>query len=137
MARKYRAMFVGGAILPLHLCVSGDWKVHYFTSAMAENAAYRAEEERFLRDMKGVIGPRGMMGLAAIRDTLGLDYGGIDFAVGQDGEILLFEANATMIIMAPGPDPRWDYRRAAIARVENAVRALLRQRATAPSARAA
>ncbi len=137
MARKYRAMFVGGEILPLHLCVSNDWKVHYFTSAMAESTDLRTEEECFLRDMPGVIGPRGMAGLAAIRDTLGLDYGGIDFAIGKDGEILLFEANATMIIIAPGPDPRWDYRRAAIGRVENAVRAMLVQHAITAPARAA
>jgi glutathione synthase/RimK-type ligase-like ATP-grasp enzyme len=136
-ARKYRAMFVDGAILPLHLCISDDWKVHYFTSAMAESAAFRAEEERFLHDMPGVIGARGMAGLAAIQRALGLDYGGIDFAVGRDGEILLFEANATMIIIAPGPDPRWDYRRAAIAQVEDAVRAMLLQRAIARPSRAA
>jgi glutathione synthase/RimK-type ligase-like ATP-grasp enzyme len=136
-ARKYRAMFVGGEILPLHLCVSNDWKVHYFTSAMADSGTYRAEEERFLNDMTGVVGARGMAGLAAIRDAMGLDYGGIDFAIGRHGEILLFEANATMIIIAPGPDPRWDYRRAAIARVENAVRALLLQHAAAKPARAA
>jgi hypothetical protein len=132
-ARKYRAMFVGGEILPLHLCISDDWKVHYFTSAMADNAAYRAEEEHFLRDMQGVIGSRGMTGLAAIRDVLGLDYGGIDFAIGNDGEILMFEANATMIIIAPGPDSRWDYRRAAIARVEDSVRAMLSRTVMAPA----
>jgi glutathione synthase/RimK-type ligase-like ATP-grasp enzyme len=136
-ARKYRAMFVGGEILPLHLCISDGWKVHYFTSAMADNAAHRAEEERYLRDMPAVVGARGMAALAAIRDVLGLDYGGIDFALGSNGEILLFEANATMIIVAPGPDARWDYRRAAIAKVEDRVRTLLRDCATAKSARAA
>ena len=135
-ARKYRAMFVGGEILPLHLCVSGDWKVHYFTSEMADSAAHRAEEECYLADMPGTIGARGMAALAAVRDTLGLDYGGIDFALGKDGEILLFEANATMIIIAPDADLRWDYRRAAIAKVEDRVRALL-LRATEKPARAA
>jgi glutathione synthase/RimK-type ligase-like ATP-grasp enzyme len=136
-SRKYRAMFVHGEILPLHLCISGDWKVHYFTSAMADHAEHRAEEERFLRDMPAVVGPRGMAGLAAIRDALGLDYGGIDFALSDEGELLLFEANATMIIIAPGSDPRWDYRRAAIARVENCMRTMLLQRATTKPARAA
>jgi hypothetical protein len=42
-----------------------------------------------------------------------------------------------MIIVAPGPDARWDYRRAAIARVEDRVRTLLRDCAAAKSARAA
>lgn len=136
-ARKYRAMFVGGDILPLHLCVSDDWKVHYFTSAMADSDAFRAEEERYLNDMPGTIGARGVAALAAIRDMLGLDYGGIDFALGKDGEIVLFEANATMIIIAPDADPRWDYRRAAIAKVEDKVRSMLLERASAKSTRAA
>ena len=136
-ARKYRVMFVNGEILPLHLCISPDWKVHYFTSAMADCADYRAEEERFLRDMPAVIGSRGMAALTAIRDALGLDYAGIDFATREDGTLLLFEANATMVILAPAADPRWDYRRTAIARVEKAVRTMLATRAAAKPARAA
>jgi glutathione synthase/RimK-type ligase-like ATP-grasp enzyme len=129
--RKYRVMFVNGEMLPLHLCISNDWKVHYFTSAMADNAAYRDEEKAFLADMPAVLGGKAMTALAAIRDALGLDYGGVDFALNAAGELLLFEANATMVILPPGPDARWDYRRAAIARVENAVRAMLAGRAAA------
>ncbi|HEY8948007.1 MAG TPA: hypothetical protein VIM56_03895 [Rhizomicrobium sp.] len=129
--RKYRVMFVNGQMLPLHLCVSNSWKVHYFTSAMADNAAYRDEERRFLEDMPAVLGAKAMTALAAIRDALGLDYGGIDFALNGDGELLLFETNATMVIVPPNTDPRWDYRRAAIARVENAVRAMFAGRAAA------
>ena len=135
--RKYRAMFVNGEILPLHLCISSDWKVHYFTSAMADNETYRAEERRFLENMSAVLGAKAMAALAAIRDTLGLDYAGIDFALNAEGEVLLFETNATMIILPPGPDARWDYRRAPIARVENAVRTMLAQRAKARGALAA
>ena len=44
MARKYRVMFIDGVCYPLHLAISPDWKVHYFTAAMADNAAYRQEE---------------------------------------------------------------------------------------------
>ena len=48
MARKYRVMIIDGVLHPLHLAISTDWKVHYFTASMAANAAYRAEERRFL-----------------------------------------------------------------------------------------
>jgi len=137
MARKYRVMFVNGEILPLHLAISHDWKVHYFSAAMAERDVYRAEEERFLNNMPEAIGARAMAALTAIRDTLGLDYAGIDFGLDKDGALLLFETNATMVIVPPGPDPRWDYRRAAIARVENAARAMLVQRASSRTLRAA
>ena len=133
-ARKYRAMFVDGKIYPLHLAVSDDWKVHYFTSAMAENAAFRAEEERFLADMPGVIGARGVAALEHIRAALGLDYAGIDFALNAEHEILLFEANATMVVNPPDPDKCWDYRRQAVARIHRAVHAMLVARAGAKPA---
>jgi len=125
MARKYRVMFIGGEIYPLHLAISADWKVHYVTSAMAANAAYREEEQRFLNDMAGVLGDRAITALRAVGETLGLHYAGVDFALGPDGSILVFEANATMVIAAPGPEALWDYRREAIGRALDAARGLL------------
>jgi hypothetical protein len=128
--RKYRAMIVGGEIYPLHLAISGEWKVHYFTADMANRPEHRAEEAEFLAGMQGVIGGRGMVGLERIRDALGLDYGGVDFALTADGEILVFEANATMVVNPPEPDERWAYRRAAVDRIHGAVRKLLIEKAT-------
>ena len=124
-SRKYRVMMIGGVLFPLHLAVSDDWKVHYFTSAMADQPAFRAEEEAFLTDMAGVIGRRGLSALEAIRDVLGLDYGGVDFGLGADGRVLLFEANATMVVNPPAPDPVWDYRRAPTLRIIDAARDLV------------
>jgi hypothetical protein len=125
MARKYRAMVVDGALYPLHLAIAADWKVHYFTAAMANHPEHRAEEASFLADMPGVIGARAMRALEGVRDTLGLDYGGIDFGLDAAGNVLLFEANATMVVNPPELDPRWDYRRAPVERVLAAVRAML------------
>jgi tetratricopeptide (TPR) repeat protein len=125
---KCRVMIVDGRLYPLHLAVSADWKVHYFTADMADSAEHRARDAEFLENMAGVVGPRGMAALAAIGAALGLDYGGIDFAVNADGEILFFEANATMVVYLPASDPRWGYRRAAVERVLSAVRAMLMER---------
>ena len=129
--RKYRVMFIGGALFPLHLAVSADWKVHYFSAAMAGAADARAEEARFLTDMPGVLGPKAIAALAQVAERLGLDYGGIDFGLSPTGQVLLFEANAGMVIQPPGPEPIWDYRRAPIARALGAVKALLLARAGA------
>jgi hypothetical protein len=128
LARKYRAMFLGGEIYPLHLAISADWKVHYFSAAMGE-LRHREEEQRFLDDMRGVLGPVAMSGLGLIQARLGLDYAGIDFGVGADGSVLLFEANATMVIVPPPPEPIWDYRRAAIDAALQAARRLVYARA--------
>jgi hypothetical protein len=125
LARKYRVMFIGGVAYPLHLAISADWKVHYFTAAMAADAALRAEEQRFLDDMQTVLGERAMRALAEVQTTLGLDYAGIDFGLTEDGSLLLFEANATMAIVPPGPEPIWDYRRRAVSNAQEAARRLL------------
>ena len=128
-ARKYRVMMIDGKIYPLHLAISRNWKVHYFTSDMADQPDHRAEEAAFLGDMPAVLGDKAMGALKAIRDALGLDYAGVDFGLGADGDLLLFEANATMVIAAPDPDERWAYRRTAITRVIDAVVAMIRERA--------
>ncbi len=125
MARKYRVMFVDGTAYPVHLAIAADWKVHYFTADMAKDAAYRDEERRFLEDMPGILGARAMQALAGICAELGLEYAGIDFGLAPDGSLLLFEANATMVVVPPGPDPMWDYRRPAIQAVIDAAAAML------------
>lgn len=123
--RKYRAMMIGGALLPVHAAVSHHWKIHYFSAEMADHPQHRAEDEAFLADMAGVLGPRAMAALEAVQGALGLDYAGADFSLSPDGELILFEANATMVINPPDPDPRWDYRRPYVQTVLDAIQRLL------------
>jgi hypothetical protein len=134
MARKYRVMFIDGRLYPLHLAVSPDWKVHYFTADMARNEAFRDEERRFLLDMPRVLGERALLALTGVMKTLDLEYAGVDFALAPDGSVLLFEANATMVVFPPGPDPQWDYRRAAIDAALQASRDMLDRRLDARTA---
>ena len=123
--RKYRAMMIGGALYPLHVAISSQWKIHYFTAEMAERADHRAEDAEFLENMADVLGERAMAGLARIQSTLGLDYAGIDFGLNAAGDVLLFEANATMVVNPPEADERWAYRRPAVERIFAAVRRML------------
>ena len=125
MARKYRVMFIGGRLYPLHLAISSEWKVHYFSADMARSEDFRDEERRFLLHMPGVLGTRAMEALTRIAEVLGLDYAGADFALSSDGSVLLFEANATMVLFPPGPEPVWDYRRPAIEAALQAARGML------------
>ena len=128
-ARKYRAMSIGGKLYPLHCAVSHHWKIHYFSAEMAESPEHRAEDAAFLADMPGVLGPQAMRSLQAIQNALGLDYGGIDFGIGPNGDLLVFEANATMVILPPGDDERWNFRRPAVERACQAVHAMLMAKA--------
>ena len=135
-ARKYRAMIVDGRLYPLHLAISQHWKIHYFSADMKDRPDHRAEEAEFLADMPGVLGAKAMAALENVQAALGLDYGGIDFGLNQQGDVLLFEANATMVVEQPSDDPRWDYRRAAVERIHAAVRRMLLRSARAGQYRA-
>jgi hypothetical protein len=129
--RKYRVMLIDGKLHPLHAAVSKNWKIHYFSADMVESAAHRAEDEAFLLDMPAVLGPRAMAALEAIRDTLGLDYAGVDFSVDASGALLFYEANATMVIAPPDAGEKWAYRRAPVQKVFDAVTAMLKSRIAA------
>ena len=130
MVRKYRVMIIDGVVYPLHLAIAADWKVHYFSApAMGTEARYREEERRFLEAMPEVLGARALAALTGLGARMGLDYAGVDFGLRADGRVLLFEANATMVIVPPPPDAVWDYRRAAINGALEAARQLVLTRA--------
>lgn len=127
--RKYRVAFIDGRLYPVHLALAQQWKVHYFSGAMAESNAHREEERAFLDDMETVLGPAALQALSAVRDALQLDYGGVDFGVDRAGGLIVFEANAAMAIYPPPDDQRWAYRRPAHEQAIAAVRSMLVDRA--------
>ncbi|NNM50680.1 MAG: tetratricopeptide repeat protein [Pseudomonadales bacterium] len=129
LVRKFRVMFIQGVMYPLHLAISADWNVHYFSSAMAENPAYREEEAHFLQDMPTTLGPKAMKALQVLLERLALDFAGVDFALAEDGSVLLFECNATMAIYPAEPDVIWDYRRPALEAALDAARRMIYLRA--------
>jgi Tfp pilus assembly protein PilF/glutathione synthase/RimK-type ligase-like ATP-grasp enzyme len=128
-SRKYRVMLIDGRLYPLHVAISSDWKIHYFSAEMAESAENRAEDGAFLKDMPGVLGERAVNALAQVQKILGLDYGGIDFGLNARGEVLIFEANSTMTVVVPDGDPRWDYRRPVVQGIYQALLKMLIDRA--------
>jgi tetratricopeptide (TPR) repeat protein len=127
-SHKFRVMFVDGVLYPLHLAISRQWKVHYFSADMDLQPEHRALEAAFLENMPQVLGDKAIAALERIRQTLGLDYGGIDFALDRDGGILLFEANATMAVHRPEDKQKWAYRQTATERIIAAVRTMLLKR---------
>ncbi|NDU86534.1 MAG: tetratricopeptide repeat protein [Ferrovum sp.] len=125
LIRKFRVMMLGGRLYPIHLAFSFHWKVHYFSSLMSSRPDLRAEEQRFLNNFAGYLGPQAVSALKSIQQRLGLDYGGMDFALDAQGGILLFEANATMVLHPPPDDPIWDYRRPSFEQALKAARNLI------------
>jgi hypothetical protein len=125
--RKYRVIFVDGEILPYHLAIHDDWKVHHFRTDMANHAWMRAEEESFLKDIGGVFDAAHQDSLRAIARATGLDYGGIDCSVGRDRRIIVFEANASMLVHDE-KDEVFAYKNPYIARIKRAFDSMLSRR---------
>jgi len=122
--RKYRMIFIEGRPYPYHLAISPHWLVHYWRCGMEDDPARRAEERQFLADPQATLGTSAMAALHAIGQRLGLDYGGIDFSLLADGSVLVFEANATMLVH-PEFDGRFAYRNPAVAAIRAAFAAML------------
>lgn len=95
--RKYRIIFVDREPFAYHLAISPHWMVHYYSADMEHHAWKREEERRFLGNPLAEFGERAMRAIAAIGRRLDLDYGGIDFTLLPGGQVLVFEANATML----------------------------------------
>jgi tetratricopeptide (TPR) repeat protein len=96
--RKYRFFFIENDVLPYHLAIGSSWKVHHGKTDMAELHWMMQEEKIFLDDPGATFGPTQMTALRQIRDTFGLDFFGIDCALDQDGNVVVFEVNATMLV---------------------------------------
>ena len=125
--RKYRVIFIDGDILPYHLAIHDDWKVHHFRTDMVNHAWMRQEEERFLADMDGVFSPAQQDALRAMARATGLDYGGVDCGLDRDGRIVVFEANASMLVHDE-KDATFAYKNPYIARIKDAFEAMVSRR---------
>ena len=123
--RKYRVMFVDGAAYAYHLAIDANWMIHYHRAPMAEHAWMRAEEERFLTAPGKALACRPGV-LRDVAAAIGLDYAGIDCTVLADGTLLVFEADAAMLVHDFDPQPA---KRAAYGRIRGALDALLARRA--------
>lgn len=111
--RKYRVIFIDRKPYPYHLAIGAHWLLHHWTSGMEDDAQRRAEEQTYLSEPERVLGDKAWAALLAIGARLDLDYAGIDFSVMQDGRLVLFEANPTMLVH-PEDDPLFSYKNAAV-----------------------
>ena len=129
--RKYRFVFTDRDILPYHLAIGNGWKVHHYTTAMDRHAWMQDEEKAFLAD-PGTVFSRGHHdALTAIRAAIGLEFFGIDCALDREGNIVVFEVNASILIHDDNAD--FPYKTPYCARIKEALdRMVTRMAAAAP-----
>jgi tetratricopeptide (TPR) repeat protein len=126
--RKYRFIFVDDQILPYHLCIGREWKLHHINTDMAHQSWMQEEEAAFLNDASAVFGPAQMRALQTIRERVGLDYFGIDCGLDASGNVVVFEVNASMLVHARNEG--FLYKTPAVERIKRAYDAMLRKMAT-------
>jgi hypothetical protein len=126
--RKYRMIYVDRQAFPYHMAISPHWLVHYFSADMLAAPWKREEERRFLADPVAVLGTRACAAIAAIGRRLDLDFAGIDFTVLPDGRVLVFEANATMLVHLHDPIEDFPYKHEHVPKIFQAFDAMLDRR---------
>jgi glutathione synthase/RimK-type ligase-like ATP-grasp enzyme len=127
--RKYRIAFLAGRPFLAHMAIGGHWMVHYLNAGMAESEAKRAEEAAAMAGFDEAFAARHAAAFAEMSARLGLDYYAIDCAETPDGELLLFEADVSMIVHALDPVDLYPYKRPQMAKLFAAFEALLREKA--------
>jgi tetratricopeptide (TPR) repeat protein/glutathione synthase/RimK-type ligase-like ATP-grasp enzyme len=125
--RKYRFIFVGEKVMPYHLCVGNEWKVHHVSTDMANQPWMQQEEAAFLADPGAVFTSAHYATLDTIRERIGLDYFGIDCALDRDGNLVVFEANASMLVHARNED--FPYKDPYVRAIKDVFDAMLHERA--------
>ena len=130
--RKYRFIFVGREILPYHLAIGNHWKVHHVSTDMANQPWMQREEAAFLTDPAAVFSPDHYATLRAIKARIGLDYFGIDCALDDQRDLLVFEVNASMLVHEDNAE--FPYKDPAVRAIKQAFERMLRERAVPTAA---
>jgi len=98
--RKTRIAMVDGVPLIRHHLIDSNWMVHASAlTLMDQRTALMDEANGVLADFDRALRPAIEDRLSEINQRLGLDYYGIDCHVNEQGDILIFEANANMNIL--------------------------------------
>jgi len=95
--------------------------IHYVNAGMYEDAQKREEENAFMEHFDD-FALRHRAALDAIYQRTHLDYVCIDCAETQDGQLLIFEVDHTMVVHAMDPEHLFPYKQFHMQKVKNAFR---------------
>lgn len=135
--RKYRVVFIDSGPYACHMAISDQWKIWYLNADMAQSAAKRAEEEKFMAEFDESFAARHGAALAQIASRVGLDYFAIDCAETKDGQLLVFEGDNSAIVHNMDPPDIFPYKAPQMRKLFDAFVAMLYRHAGRARARAA
>jgi len=107
--RRMRAAFIGGQPIVIRADYARDRIVRSrFVISLGvyhDHPDLVQKADAIIRAPRAELGEKPMATLEAIGQAIPLDIFGLDFDVDDDGNVVFFEANATMGLMTPAPDP--------------------------------
>ena len=126
--RKFRLIFIDRQVHPYHLAACDDWLSHYWRARTGQNAAKRAEEEAFLADWEGYFGRKAAAAARAVAARLDLDFGGMDCALSSNGDLILFEANASFLLHLDEDPALYPYKHRFVPNIRQAFTQMVRDK---------
>lgn len=121
--RKYRMVIIDGKFYPRHLIISKSWNIHSETRAelMESDEKYKEEELAYLNNPHPALAKQ----CEDIYTKIPLDFVGVDCHINDKGEMLIFEVNACMRIVA---DQAIEYQKPFMDTIKAAFNAMLEKR---------
>lgn len=109
--RKYRLWSFGQSTIFRHMVITDNWNIHIKDRMhfMIDRTELVEEEVRLLERAEGAFPKNVHDVFHGVRQRLGLDFFGMDFALDGRGDVILFEANATMSFFPLEPHPCFSY----------------------------
>jgi hypothetical protein len=126
--RKYRIIWVDGRPYPCHMALTEDWKIWYYNAGMAESAAKREEEARFMGTFETGFARRHAAALSQIGGQFELEYFGIDCAELPDGRLLVFEGDNSLVVHDMDPPALYPYKSPHMQKLFAAFREMLKRK---------
>ena len=123
--RKYRIIFVDGRAFPCHMAIAEQWDVWYLNADMQASAEKRQEEAAFMDQFDAAFGARHLAAFQQITARVGLDYFGIDCAEDRDGNLVVFEADNSLIVHDMDCDVTFPYKGPHMRRIFTAFETML------------
>jgi tetratricopeptide (TPR) repeat protein len=124
--RKYRLIFVDRKVFPCHVAITSHWLSHYGRADMAD--WMKQEEAAFLADFRATFPEPAADAITEVARRLDLDYAGIDCTLLRDGRVLVFEANAAMLVHLREPREQFAAKHAPVPRIIDAMADLVLRR---------
>lgn len=128
--KKYRIMVIQGKPFIAHMAISEHWMIHYLNAGMIENAEKRFAEAQAMGRFEHGLAIKHQQAFELLAQHIGLDYFGLDCAETQQGELLIFEACASLNVHSMDCEKTFPYKKVQMQKLFDAFHQMLKDEST-------